>query len=121
MTTIHLAQAGVGFFAEFGPGRGWRHITELTHARMITLRNAILDAGDADVELRHQLDGPTIERALTALKAAIRDREQALDRIFEIAQDEARATDGDCAAVEKSGCADFDLRPPIIEAAWNES
>ena len=51
--------------------------------------------GDADVELRHELDGPTVERALTALKAAIRDREQALDRIFEIAEDEARATDGD--------------------------
>ena len=121
MTIIHLTQAGVGFFAEFGPGRGWRHITELTHARMIKLRNAILDAGDADVELRHELDGPTVERALAALKAAIRDREQALDRIFEIAEDEARATDGECMAVEKSGCADFDLRPPIMEAAWSES
>ena len=80
-----------------------------------------LDAGDADVELRHELDGPTVERALAALKAAIRDREQALDRIFEIAEDEARATDGDCMAAEKSGYADFDLRPPIMEAAWSES
>ena len=121
MTTIHLTQAGVGFFVEFGVGRGWRHITELTHSRMIALRNAMLDGDDADVELHHELDAHTVERALTALKAAIRDREQALDRIFEIAEDEARATDGDCAAAEKSGYADFDLRPPIMEAAWSES
>ena len=85
---------------------------------MITLRNAI-GAGDAGVELAEL--GPCHRTALTALEGRDSRPRAALDRIFELAQDEARATDGDCAAVEKSGCADFDLRPPIIEAAWNES